>query len=55
MADSRIVPTTQGRGSAGNSVEEQTLMIRKRELDSPLPDSLKRVMERGEAVDERWQ
>jgi len=35
-------------------VEEKTLMIRKREIDSPRPDSLNRVKERGEAVDERW-
>jgi hypothetical protein len=35
-------------------VEDKSLMIRKREIDSPMPDSLKRVKERGEAVDERW-
>jgi hypothetical protein len=35
-------------------VEENTLMIRKKAIDSPRPDSLKCVKGRGEAVDERW-
>ena len=48
----------------GNSVEEKTLRIRKgrdqrgfslcHRVD-PRPDFLEHVIEKGEAVDERWQ
>jgi hypothetical protein len=48
----------------GNSVEEKTLRIRKGEARAvcnqchradPRPDFLDCVIEKGEAVDERWQ
>lgn len=48
----------------GNSVEEKTLRIGKGETRAghsqchrvdPKPDFLERVIEKGEAVDERWQ
>ncbi len=62
MADSRVVPKTQGQRSTGNSVEDKTLktrlkginMLEKKVSMSPsgYPEG---VIGIGEAVDERWQ
>ncbi len=44
-----------GPTKPGNSVEDKTLTIRKRESDSPKPGYRNGVIEIGEVVDERWQ
>ena len=62
MADTRVVLKTQGRRSAGNSVEEKTLKTRQKgmnilEIKAGMPPSGDPggVIGIGEAVDERWQ
>lgn len=62
----RFTGSTEESGpmKPGNSVEEKTLRIRKGETSAgyslchrvdPRPDFLELVIEKGEAVDERWQ
>ena len=55
VADSRVVLTTRGQRSTGNSVEGKTPTIRTQDCDLAEPDYREGVVEIGEVVDVRWQ